>query len=84
MKCPTCGSPRVYPSRLRNLLERAREALTHKQPYRCHHCGWRKWRELFVQPEAPEAHPDDLRTGRGAPPVSPRELDELDPATPKP
>lgn len=83
MNCPRCGSTRVYPSRLRGVVERAWEALTRKRPHRCHQCGWRKWRDVVVHPEAPEAHPDDLRTGRGAPPVSPRELDELDPATPK-
>ena len=38
MKCPACGSTRVFPSRLRNILERLRQMLTEKQPYRCHQC----------------------------------------------
>ena len=28
MKCPACGSPRVYPSRLRTAVERLRHAVT--------------------------------------------------------
>jgi hypothetical protein len=83
MKCPKCDSPRVYPSRLRGILERVRHRLTSKQPYRCHQCSWRRWREFVVHPDGPEAHPEDLRTGREAPPVSPKELDQLDPATPQ-
>jgi hypothetical protein len=84
MNCPTCGSARVYPSRLRGIVERARQALTDKQPYRCHQCGWRQWRDVVIHPEGPDARPDDLRTGRGARPVSPKELDQLDPAAPQP
>ena len=83
MKCPSCGSPRVYPSRLRGVVERVRAALTDKHPHRCHDCGWRKWRTMMVPADGPDAHPDDLRTGRGARPVSPNELDRLDPAAPK-
>ena len=84
MKCPSCGSARVYPSRLRGVLERARAALTEKHPFRCHDCGWRKWRAMMVPAEAPDARPDDLRTGRGTSPVSRKDLDKLDPAAPKP
>jgi hypothetical protein len=83
MNCPTCGSPRVYPSRLRGLLERLRGSLTGTQPYRCHQCDWRKWRAIVGHSEGPDAKPDDLRTGRGAPSVSAKDLDQLDPATPK-
>ena len=82
MKCPSCGSSRVYASRLRGVVERVRVALTEKHPYRCHDCEWRNWRELEVHAEGPETHPDDLRTGRGARPVSPKDLDQLDPAAP--
>jgi hypothetical protein len=84
MKCPTCGSLQVYPSRLRSVVERARAALSDKRPHRCHQCGWRQWLEVAVNAEEPETRPDDLRTGREAQPVSPKELDQLDPATPKP
>lgn len=81
MKCPTCGSSRVFPSRLRHGIERLRQMMTEKQPYRCHQCGWRKWREVRVHPDSPDVHPEDLRTGRVPQPVSPNDLDELD-ATP--
>lgn len=84
MNCPACGSPRVYPSRLRGLLERVREYVTDKQPYRCHQCGWRRWRDVVVHTEEPDAVPEDLRTGRGPRPVSQTDLDQLDPAAPKP
>lgn len=80
MKCPACGSLRVYPSRLRNAVEHLWEALTAKQPYRCHECGWRKWREVTVHPEGPDVRPEDLRTGRVLQPVTPTELDQLDPS----
>jgi DNA-directed RNA polymerase subunit RPC12/RpoP len=84
MKCPSCGSARVYPSRLRNAFEKLRQGLTEKQPYRCHECGWRRWREVRVHPENPDTLPDDLRTGRGPAPVSPADLDQLDPLAPRP
>jgi hypothetical protein len=79
MTCPACGSPRVYPSRLRNVVERARQALTGRQPYRCHGCGWRRWREVVVHGDHPDAQPEDLRTGRTPMPVVAADLDELDP-----
>jgi transposase-like protein len=84
MKCPSCGSTRVYPSRLRGLLERLRQEMTEKQPYRCHQCGWRRWRSMRTHPEGPDARPEDLRTGQGPSPVSQSDLDRLDPLTPKP
>lgn len=80
MKCPRCASSRVYPSRLRNPVERLRQKLTEKQPYRCHECNWRKWREVEFLSASPDVNPDDLRTGRGVPPVSSTDVDELDPA----
>lgn len=80
MTCPSCGSPRVFPSRLRNTFESLRYRLTDKQPYRCHHCSWRGWRVIPLRAEHPDVQPDDLRTGRGTAPVSIRELDPLDPA----
>ena len=78
MKCPACGSSRVFPSRLRNILERVREMLTDKQPYRCHQCGWRRWREVKVLPDGPDVHPEDLRTSHVSEPMSSTELDQLD------
>jgi hypothetical protein len=79
MKCAACGSTRVYPSRLRNVYERMRQAVTGQQPYRCHDCNWRKWGAVKVHADGtPETRPDDLRTGRDTAPVKPTELDDLD------
>jgi hypothetical protein len=79
MKCPRCASTRVYPSRLRNNWERMRLKLTDRQPYRCHECDWRKWREVeFLSPSV-DVTPDDLRSGRGADAVTPPNVDDLDP-----
>lgn len=80
MKCPRCASVRVYPSRLRNSLERLRQKLTDRQPYRCHECNWRNWREVEFLTRNPDVSPDDLRTGHGAAPVSSKDVDQLDPA----
>ena len=81
MQCPSCGSARVYPSRLRNLAERVRQNLTDKQPFRCHACGWRRWREVVVREEAAPVAPEDLRTGRAAAPLSSNDLEQLDAPT---
>ena len=78
MQCPSCGSARVYPSRLRNVVERVRQKLTDRQPMRCHQCGWRRWRDVIVHEEHAPVRPDDLRTGRQTTPVSASELDHLD------
>jgi hypothetical protein len=79
MTCAACGSTRVYPSRLRNLIERLRQVTTGRQPYRCHECGWRKWGPIVVHAEgASETRPDDLRSGPISGPVKPTELDKLD------
>jgi len=80
MKCPKCASARVYPSRLRNGLEKLRQKMTDRQPYRCHECGWRKWREVEFLSANPDVTPEDLRTGRGVAPLSTTEVDRLDPA----
>jgi hypothetical protein len=80
MRCPACDSTRVFPSRLRGSFERLRQMITDKQPYRCHDCGWRRWRDLCVLPESPPVHPEDLRTGLAPQPLSPAELDALDSA----
>jgi hypothetical protein len=80
MKCPRCASARVYPSRLRGLLERVRQKMTDRQPYRCHECSWRAWRDVEFLSANPDVKPDDLRTGRGTPPLTPTEVDDLDPA----
>jgi hypothetical protein len=68
----------VFPSRLRNSIERLRQMVTENQPYRCHQCGWRKWRGVQVHADAADVYPDDLRTGRVLQPVSPQEFDQLD------
>ena len=48
MKCPACGSERVYHSRAKTLSDRARKRLLPITFYRCHACGWRKarWQKL--------------------------------------
>ena len=83
MQCPACGSARVFPSRLRNAFERVRQMCTDKQPYRCHQCGWRKWRDVLISDNGPAVHPEDLRTGRARAPVSPADIDQLDLPTPQ-
>ena len=72
MKCPRCASARVYPSRLRKVTDR--------QPYRCHECNWRKWREVEFLSANPDVSPEDLRTSHGVAPLSTAEVDQLDPA----
>jgi hypothetical protein len=79
MNCPSCGSPRVHASRLRNSIEKIRSRLTDKQPFRCHQCSWRAWLPVdTTQPHA-DVQPDDLRTGRSPKLVSTQDLDPLDP-----
>ena len=80
MKCPRCASVRVYPSRLRSGVERLRQKLTDRQPYRCHECGWRKWREVEFLAPNPDVKPEDLRAGHEGAPLSQKEVDQLDPA----
>ena len=85
MKCPACGSTRVFPSRARNLIERLRHSLTNRQPYRCHDCDWRKWGDVLIQPDTADVHPEDLRTGRNPPrPVSVADFDQLGATSRKP
>ena len=79
MTCAACGSTRVFPSRLRNALERVRQALTDKQPCRCHDCESRKWFEVHVHPESPDVRPEDLRTSRVPDVVSTVDIDRFDP-----
>ena len=55
--------------------------LTDKQPYRCHDCNWRKWRDVEIHPDNEDVRPDDLRTGRTPKPVSPNDFDSLDTAS---
>ena len=81
MTCPACGSTRVFPSRLRTRVERLRQRLTDTQPYRCHQCNWRKWRDVEIHSDNSDVRPDDLRTGQTPEPVSPKELDSLDTAS---
>ena len=80
MKCPKCASARVYPSRLRNTLEKLRQKMTDRQPYRCHECGWRKWRDVEFLSVNPDVRPEDLRTGHGVLPLSTKDVDQLDSA----
>ena len=79
MKCPRCESARVYPSRLRNGVERLRQKLTDRQPYRCHGCDWRGWREVEFMGTNPEVKPDDLRAGQQSG-LANTDVDRLDPA----
>lgn len=81
MKCAACGSTRVFPSRLRGGLERLRQTLTDKQPYRCHQCSWRRWRDVEIHADNADVRPDDLRTGRTPNPVSASDIDSLDTAS---
>jgi hypothetical protein len=74
----------VFPSRGRNVIERLRQVLTDKQPYRCHQCGWRQWRDVLMHPDNPDVRPEDLRTGRVSAPVSANDFDQLDTTTGKP
>ena len=80
MKCPRCASVRVYPSRLRNSFERLRQKMTDRQPYRCHECEWRKWREVEFLSANPDVKPEDLRSAHQAAPPSVNDVDQLDPA----
>src|SRR4029453_6556421 len=70
MKWPPCGSVRVSQWRLRNAVERLRQKLTDRQPYRCHECDWRKWREVEFLTANPDTTPDDPRRGPPAGPVA--------------
>jgi len=54
--------------------------LTDRQPYRCHECGWRRWRDVEFRSPNADVGPEDLRTGPGVPPPSSSEVDQLDPA----
>jgi hypothetical protein len=76
--CPTCTSPRVYPSRLRSPIERVRRALTERQPYRCHACGFRGWSTILVPVDQAERDAEELRSGGIAAPITPGDLDQLD------
>lgn len=78
MQCPACGSARVYPSRLKNVVERLRHAVTGKRPLRCRDCEAREWREVVVHEAQAPVRPDDLRTGRQAPAVSGADLERID------
>ncbi|GEM_PF-6785952 len=78
-KCPACGSSRIYPSRLRSLLEQARRTFSEKQPYRCHACNHRGWYQIYVPlTEGPDDKPEDLRTGLSSTPITPDDLDRID------
>jgi hypothetical protein len=61
-------------------MERLRQKMTELQPYRCHECDWRKWREVEFMSVHADVKPEDLRTGRGPGPVSQTDVDQLDPA----
>jgi hypothetical protein len=83
MTCPSCGSERIFSSRLRNRLEALRRHLTDRQPYRCHDCGLRSWQHVLPRDNR-DVQPEDLRIRRDAAPVSAGELDPLDPASREP
>ncbi len=41
MPCPSCGSPRVRPSRPKGRVEAFQRAWTQTRWYQCRECGWR-------------------------------------------
>jgi hypothetical protein len=62
--CRSCGSARVFRSRVRSTFEQCRKIWTSKRLYECLSCGWRGWQEPHVV--APRAvrtmvPPPDLR-----------------------
>ncbi len=44
MKCPSCGSSRVYKSRTRTRTEKLAHAILPIHYFRCHACNWRRMR----------------------------------------
>jgi hypothetical protein len=54
--------------------------LTDRQPYRCHECDWRRWREVEFHSVSPDVKPDDLRSGHQTGPLAQKDVDRLDPA----
>jgi hypothetical protein len=56
-KCPTCRQ-HIHRSRCRNLSEKLVRALTSRNRYRCHECGWRGW----VVASKPKKYKHRLRT----------------------
>ena len=83
MKCPVCGSPRVYPSRLRSAVEHLRRTVTGLYPHRCHACGDRHWRELIVPVDGSDAPPNDLPKGTPATLETSSERERLGPLKPR-
>jgi hypothetical protein len=78
MLCPSCGSARVFPSRLRHVLERMRQAATGKRPYRCHKCGWRRWGDAPIPAEDEGQTTNGRRRTREVSPAPPVDVDKLD------
>jgi hypothetical protein len=54
--------------------------MTDRQPYRCHECNWRNWRNVEFLSTNPDVKPEDLRRGRQTEPLSTSDVDQLDPA----
>jgi hypothetical protein len=77
--CPACGSPRIYPSRARSIVERMWRAFTRKRPYRCHACNWRRWIDVPPPPRLADSDPEELRSRRSTEPIRKADLDGLDP-----
>lgn len=78
-KCPTCGSHRIYPSRLRSMIERLRRAMTAKQPYRCHACNHRGWYPIDIPvSRKPDAPPEVLQVTSRKETITGDDLDRLD------
>ena len=44
MNCPACSSSRVYHSRVKSLRDRLLKRALPVTFYRCHECGWRRFR----------------------------------------
>jgi len=52
MVCTRCSKGRLYRSRVKSLIERARKEFTAKRPFRCDTCGWRGWLPI-IEPAVP-------------------------------
>ena len=77
--CPACESTRVYPSRVRNPIEKVRQLLTRKRPFRCHECQWRGWAlEAWNPVQSKKNNLEWPPDARGDNPLTPDEFDTLD------
>jgi len=69
--CPSCGSPRIRPSKSRSRWERLRRQFSTKRIYRCQACQWRGWGTEMLDQHASE----EGRVRSAAPPP---DIDAID------